>query len=207
MYAQPIEPQQATLPLRIIAHPSAQQRAAYLDLRMRCYQHDLGLDRQAGALDRWDEDAHSHTLLALRGEEVIGGVRLSGVPNGAVNNKAGHTPAEQLGLDLHDALPQLALHRHAYCQSSRLAVAPAHRDAATLQAFCEAVISHSAQLGYRYVYSIAGMARSRLYRKVFRNLGLDYTIYTSVSVPPEPGFADLPHFLSVGCLHRHKQRM
>lgn len=188
-------------PLRIITQPSPQQHQEYLELRMRCYERDLGLGPEAGAEDGWDAD--SHTLLALREGKVIGGARLSGSPAG----EPGHTPAERLGLDLRGALPQLRLHEHAYCQCTRLAIAPAHRDAATLQAFCGALVEQAAALGFNYIYSIAGMARSRLYRKSFRNLGLDYTIYTGISVPPEPGFADLPHFLSVGCLHRHKQRM
>jgi len=166
----------------------------YYRIREASFRRDLGLPDFDGSED--ERDRSSHILVARYGGRCIGGTRISG-------RHPGQTlplPMEEQGLDLHASFPQLRLWENAYCQWSRYVVDPEFRTTAVLRQFSNAGIDASRALGYVCNFVVAGMARARLYKRLYSILGYRCEILPGIRIPPEPGFQGLPHLLSVAFL-------
>jgi len=172
----------------------------YFLIRERCFREELGLSGFDGSEDGWDR--RSSILVAREGATVVGGMRITG--------RHPHLPQllpiEDEGLTLQQVLPQLELSHHAYCQWSRLAILPDYRTTGTLRQFCAEMIDTSRELGYAFSFLVAGMNRSRLYKRLYSVLGYGYEILDGVKIPIEEGFNGLPHLLSVGYLDPDQAR-
>ncbi|WP_210396531.1 hypothetical protein [Motiliproteus sediminis] len=169
----------------------------YYRLRERCFREDLGLPDFDGSEDAWDRC--SQILIAREGDRCIGGMRITGR-----EPALGVLPIEEEGVDLSCLRRALPQDSPRYCQWGRLALLPEVRSTELLQDFIAEMIIHSRQLGYQYSVMVAGMNRSRLYRRLYRGLGLRYDIVPELRVPAEEGFEELPHLLSVAWL-RHEE--
>lgn len=183
--------------LRFTRTPTTQQKTDYYRIREICYRDSLGMRTFDGSEDAWDR--RSHLLIALDGELCIGGVRINGCP---MPEKGPYPaiPLEDCGLVLPELLPELGLEKKAYCEPTRLAITPHYRRPEVISGFARAILQESRTLGYTRCISVSGITRSRLYRRMFHACGCRFQIYQHIDVPPEPGFNDLPHILSVGFL-------
>lgn len=165
----------------------------YYRLREDCFRQDLELPDFDGSEDAWDR--RSQILIAREGDRCIGGMRITG--RGPTHEGL---PIEEEGVDLSCLSRRLPLAEARYCQWGRLALLPEVRSSQLLQAFIAEMILASRQLGYQYSVMVAGMNRSRLYRRLYTGLGLRYDIIPELRVPAEEGFEELPHLLSVAWL-------
>lgn len=183
--------------LQFTLAPTDRQKNDYFRIRETCFRDDLQLAGFDGREDAWDRC--SHLLVALDGNRCIGGVRISG--SVAVKDEGQPTiPLEAHGAQVPQLLPELATGGGPYCQPTRLAIVRDYRQPRVLNAFTTAIATQSAALGFSHCIAVAGMARSRFYRRIFHACGYGYRIYDNLAVPAEPGFTDLPHILSVGFL-------
>lgn len=185
--------------LRFTSSPTTQQKTDYYRIRERCYRESHGFEDFDGSETAWDR--RSHLLIALDGERCIGGVRINGC---STSGEAPYPaiPLEDCGVELPELLPELRLGEEAYCEPTRLAITPRYRCPAVISSFTWAIVQQSRALAYTRCITVAGMTRSRLYRRMFNACGCSYQIYHHIDVPPEPGFSDLPHVLAVGFLDK-----
>ena len=183
--------------LQFTLAPTASQKADYFRIRETCFRRDLQLEGFDGREDRWD--GCSNLLIALDGSRCIGGVRISG-RSAPSDTHMPSIPLETHSVPLPELLPDLALDGKSYCQPTRLAIDPRYRQPEVLNAMTRAMVTGSAALNYTLCVAVAGMGRSRLYRRIFHVCGYRYEIFEGVEVPAEPGFSDLPHVLSLGFL-------
>ena len=176
------------------------QLEQYYSIREECFRRELGLGSFDGSEDV--HDRRSHILIARDGDRCVGGVRLTGrAPQTSVL-----LPLEEAGFDLDRALPELRLNQASCCQWSRFALAHEYRSIETLLQYCSAMIETSRRLGHSYSLVVAGMNRSRLYKRLYSALGYRYEIVRGVRIPAEPHFDRLPHLLAVGYLDGTRHR-
>jgi hypothetical protein len=161
-------------------------RQSYFNLREKCYRADLGLDGFFGGWDHYD--TAGNVLIARKGEEVVGGVRI------IENLPGGDTllPLESEDFRLKNIYPDLGLETSAYCEFSRLAVERSSRVGGHLakDIIVEATREAKAR-GIRYLFAVSTPLQARCYRKVFRALGHDYIIDNSVEVPQKEIYGHL----------------
>jgi hypothetical protein len=164
----------------------------YYRIREKCFRRELGIEDFDGSEDA--RDRRSHILIARVGSRCIAGTRITGRHPASLHP----VPLEDEGLDLVAALPGLCLAENAFCQWSRLAVAPEYRTPEVLRHYCNAMIEASRALGYAYSVVVTDINRARLYKRLFAVLGYRYDIVRDLRIPAEAGFGGLPHLLGVG---------
>ncbi|WP_207061492.1 GNAT family N-acetyltransferase [Motiliproteus sp. SC1-56] len=161
----------------------------YYQIREACFREDLGLAAFNGGEDQFDRDGV--ILVALDGDRVIGGIRLS-----AGRSRAG-TPLQHEGVDIPALFPQLRKSPGSYCQLTRLALLPEYRNLDTVKQVIQASAEFAAEQGFDYAFNVADKSRARLYKRVLSLHGFGYQIMEQVEIPAEQGFVGLPHLLSV----------
>ena len=166
----------------------------YYELRQRCFRRELGVVDFDGSEDSWDRC--SDILIAQSNGRCVGGARIT--VSSAEHRR--RLPVEAKGMMLCDRLPTLQLAERSYAQVTRLAVSEKERSQDMLRALGSAIMDHAIAQGCDYLFGISGMARSRIYRRIFRARGFEYTIHTGVPVAVSAAFRRLPHYLGSGDL-------
>ncbi len=166
----------------------------YYQIREFCFRNDLGLFGFDGSEDEFDRSGQ--VMVALSNGQCIGGARISG----RVGAQGVPLPLEQEGLNLSHILSSVDGDGAGYCQWTRMALLPGHRDPSTLRLMCQAMIDVAIQQGYEFAFNVSGMTRARLYKRLHSTLGYNYRILDDIPVPEAKGFSGLPHLLSVACL-------
>lgn len=165
--------------------------AQYYRIRETCFRQDLGLAEFDGSEDA--DDIEGQIVIARYGDRCVGGARINGTGPG----HSRRLPLESDDFVMGEMLPKLTLHDRAYCQWTRLCLAPDYRTGEILRGLVEAVILLSAALGYRYAFNVACRSRARLYKRLHAVLGYRYEICEQVPVPVENEFRHLEHLLSI----------
>jgi hypothetical protein len=161
-------------------------RQNYFALRQECYREDLGLKDFSGG---WDaHDVAGNVLIARKGNEVVGGARI------VVSSPASEQllPLESKDFRMSEIFPELHLEKAAYCEFSRLAVERSERTGGNLARDIIIELTREAKArGIRYLFAVSTPLQARCYRKVFKSLGHDYVIDTSVEVPQKEIYGHL----------------
>lgn len=163
--------------------------AQYYLLRERTFRRELGLAGFQGGEESWDWA--SDIVVARKGKRCIGGARITA----STPERRQNLPLEADGMHLSSALPSLQLPVAGYAQVTRLAIDERERTPQLLQHFGAALVTHARRVGCDYLIGVSGMARSRIYRRIFRAQGLNYRINHEYVLPVAAEFAGLPHVL------------
>ncbi|MFT5721384.1 MAG: hypothetical protein ACI9W6_001698 [Motiliproteus sp.] len=183
------------MPITFELTEDPQLLAQYYSIREVSFRECLGLDGFDGSEDA--DDIHGDIIIARVGDRCVGGARINGTGPGRSRRLPLETDAFVMGEVIGEIMPRLTLDNSPYCQWTRLCLAPDYRIGEILRGLVQAVIVHSAELGYRYAFNVAGMSRARLYKRLHAVLGYRYEICDQVLVPAEEGFRHLEHLLSI----------
>lgn len=159
----------------------------YYRLRQQCYRQELKLSGFDGSEQPADRDGY--ILIARRGEDCLGGARIS------VSNSE-----KSIGVPLKGLLSRFGLAHGNFCIWERFALDHEMRKVERHRQFCEALVGLSRSLGYDYAFMVSSVRNARFYRKVHSALNLPFVTLYSVPCAPSGPFEGLEHVLSVSLL-------
>lgn len=152
----------------------------YYQLRQHCFRRELGIPGFDGSEE--EQDRASQIMLAIQGNRVIGGARISPrVPN-------------------HQQLHELDLRLNSCCMWERFVVDPAVRAVQLLREFCAHLIAYSRRCGFQHALILSSLRNARFYRQCHTALGVGFKIHRNVPDFAQGAFAGLEHYLSVSSL-------
>ncbi len=132
--------------------------------------------------DSYDE--RSHILVARKGNQVVGGVRLI-----IRDPRKGDKPLwlERGGFSLADQLPQLELDKTPYCDFSRLAILEEFQQTGASLRMYEELYKLSSSYGVKYHFATATAPALRIQKRMLQKMGHHIYILPQVSVPERDG--------------------
>lgn len=163
----------------------------YYRLRENMFISVWGLKHFSGVKDNYD--ASGLTVLARRSNMVIGGVRI----NISDVQERAPLPLEGPDLNLAKAFPDLNLEDSAYCEISRLAILPEFQGGNMLAEGAKILMRYAHDQGCKYVFNMAPLPLSRIYRRSMLKLGLHWDVRHDIIVPDREEFEGIKMVLSV----------
>lgn len=152
----------------------------YQHVRAQMYARVLGLRHFSGELDA--QDAYSHILVARRGNQVLGGARVTIRQTGQLTP----LPMEAHGMPLQQLLPELGLAYCSYGEFSRLARLPDLDAKEFTRTVYPYVMQKALECNVQHLFAVATQAQARMYRIVHRYTHLPLTVRDDIAVPEHP---------------------
>ncbi|MCP5361730.1 MAG: hypothetical protein H6908_03695 [Hyphomicrobiales bacterium] len=178
--------------LRCIFTKDPKYLLQYFKIREEAYRVTLGINKSVANID--DIDVRSHIALLLKGEECLGGARITA----ADTTLDYELPLEEENFRLKELLPDLDLENSMYGEYSRLALKEPFRDGKHCTKLYSAMNQKSRTLGLRYVFAIAPIPQARSYKYIYkRYFNLKITIYDDIVVPYKPMYSHMDICLSM----------
>jgi hypothetical protein len=154
----------------------------YYVLREQMFVNVWGLTHFSGEEDAIDK--RSHILVARKGNQVVGGLRLT-VKTPRL--KAG-LPVEGEDFNLSKELPSLSLENLKYGEISRLVQLPEYTNTDCMVELCKNLRRKSVALGLQYVFCIAPKALCKRYKMICRVINLSVVSLDEVIIPDREGY-------------------
>ena len=158
----------------------------YLDIRENAYQNRLGLKGFHGGYDEFD--SKSRIILATKGDEVIGGMRLT-IYDPVINTRL---PMEEEGFILKDLLPELELGKNYYAECSRMAMKDEYRNGKHSAMIYGKSFDICRKVNVNRLFCIAPAIHGRQYKHIVKeNFGLDIKVRRDICIPHKPVYKDI----------------
>ncbi len=158
----------------------------YADIRESSYQEYLGMEGFDGRLDNYD--LISDIVLAVKGNEVLGGARITACD--PLHEKI--LPMEEPGFFLKELLPELRLDKYLYGEYSRLAFKPEYRNGEYSASLYDRLNNISQMMGLKYIFAIAPITQARSYKNAYKKFfDLDIEIRRDIKVPYKEIYKDI----------------
>lgn len=154
-------------------------------IRRNCYSEIEGLPREFGNDNEYKKDYCQNLIVTYRDRKIIGGGRIIGKKPNAKNR----IPLDTDELDLENLFPELNLKNTAYCEFGRISLLKEFRNRDLVYMIFHELVSLAVVSGYKYVFSVAPLGQTRLYKQGAIALGLpyEYKIYKDLKVPDSAG--------------------
>ncbi len=152
----------------------------YFAIREETYKTSVGANFYAGE----DEyDGKSHIVLALAGDNCIGGIRIT--VSSPENRMA--LPTEKDGFQFKTIYDKIEFEDLTYCEATRLAILPDFRNSNVLPMLFEAATKYAIDvLGVEMVFGRAANLQTRIFQTHYRNMGYNLVIRRDIK-PPSKG--------------------
>lgn len=176
--------------------------AKYRSLRKELYGIDprfvgFRIFNQIGAENYNDPD--DQMLILNNGRNCYGGACLRvSTPNHPVIldlEQDIQPPQGKFYFSLKDHMPELELDRYAYAEFNRIVLDPRLRKGEATRQMFQAVLERCLDYRVRYLFGIGDRVRTRLYRQIYRNMGLDASIRDDVDIPMREEYEGVKMYL------------
>lgn len=152
----------------------------YYRLRESCFRRELGIADFDGSEEV--QDRQGTILLALRGDDCLGGIRIADRIT---------LPSQAEALDLN---PERC------CMWERFVIDPRVRTTQFMRHFCAHLVAASLAAGFRHAMVLSSLRNARFYRRYHSAIGVNFQIHRQVPHCATGAFSGLEHYLSVAHL-------
>ncbi len=98
---------------------------------------------------------------------------------------------------LRDSLPEMELDRYSYAEFNRIVLEPSLRKGEITKKMFLAILDRCIKYRVRYMFGIGDMIRTRLYKRIYSNVGVYCVIQKDLDIPMRPEYEGLKmHLLS-----------
>jgi hypothetical protein len=176
--------------------------AQYKHLRKQLYSIDprfvgFRIFNEIHAEDYEDQD--DQMLILYNGDQCYGGacLRIS-TPTKPVILDLENDILPAQGKDsfsLKDSCQEMELNHYSYAEFNRIVLHPALRKGVATKNIFQAVLNRCLEYRIRYMFGIGDKTRTRLYRQVYKGLGLDSHICDNVDIPLKEEYEGIKMYL------------
>ena len=185
----PMQQEENVLSRRISRTMKAAEPIVYEFTKDKGYLHQYYILREQMYTQVWDLkgfvaqedefDRRSHILIARKGNQVIGGARLT-IKNPRQNNLL---PMEGEDFKISELFPWFNCDVLSVSECSRLAVLPEFRKDYVTSNILLRLTQKSIANGAPYSAGIAPVPQARSYRNIFREIGAEFKILSDIKTP------------------------
>lgn len=148
------------------------------------------------------EDENDQMLILHNGNQCYGGacLRIS-TPDKPIMLDLEQDILPQPGKDsfsLKEQFPEMDLDKYTYAEFNRIVLHPALRKGEATRSIFQAVLERCVDYRVRYMFGIGDKVRTRLYRQVYRGMGLDSYICDSLDIPLRDEYEGVKMYLLAG---------
>ena len=166
--------------IRISTQNSRRHIEQYFAIREQTYKTAIGANFYAG---EDENDSKSHIVLALAGDNCIGGIRITV----SSPEKPMTLPTECNVFQFSKIYGELDFSNLTYCEATRLAILPDFSNGSVLpRLFEEATRFGTQELGVEMVFGRSASTQTRAFRTHYKNMGYDLIIRRDIK-PPSTG--------------------
>lgn len=169
----------------------------YYMLRERVYTEVWDLKGFTAQED--DYDKRGMILVARRGNQVVGGLRLNFRDDRSIRMLPGESP----DFEYHKVLPKMGLQNKKIVECTRLAVLAEFRKEGVADELIRLSLKKSEAMNAEYYFYLSPVSQAKVYSKTFRKVGVVHGTYDSVQVPDREEYEGIKMVLSYVELERH----
>jgi hypothetical protein len=174
----------------------------YRELREKLYGIDprfvgFRIFNQLGA--EFYEDPDDQMLIIYDGDRCYGGacLRISTPKHPVILDLEQDImpPSGKFYFSLREHMPEQELTHYAYAEFNRIVLDPCLRRGEATRGMFQAVLNRCLDYRVRYLFGIGDKVRTRLYRQIYRNMGLQPSIREDVDIPMREEYEGLKMYL------------